>query len=92
MKYSNGPGTYEDNYDTILPLMDADNNPVYKQYGEGDTILFFGNAPFADDRDSADNLVNMIQEMTGITAYNCSISGSYLAAEAREPETSRGCF
>lgn len=84
--FKDGPGTYEDNYDTILPLMDADNNPVYKQYGEGDTILFFGNAPFADDRDSADNLVNMIQEMTGITAYNCSISGSYLAAQAREPD------
>lgn len=79
--FKDGPGTYEDNFDTILPLLDADGNPVYKHYGEGSTIVLFGNAPFADDRNSEDNLANMIQQMTGATVYNCSVSGSYLAAD-----------
>ena len=67
-------------YDLTLPLLDSDYQPVYKSYGEDSTILFLGNAPFADDRDSEDNIVNMIHEMTGATVYNCSVSGSYLAA------------
>lgn len=67
-------------YDLMLPLLDSDYQPVYKDYGEDSTILFLGNAPFADDRDSEDNIVNMIHEMTGATVYNCSVSGSYLAA------------
>lgn len=79
--FKDGPGTYEDTLDTILPLFDADGNPVYKEYGQGDTILVFGNAPFADDRNSDDNLANMLHDMTGATVYNCSVSGSYLAAE-----------
>ena len=78
--FKDGPGTYEDTLDTILPLFDADGNPVYKEYGQGDTILVFGNAPFADDRNSDDNLANMLHDMTGATVYNCSVSGSYLAA------------
>ena len=82
--FKDGPGTYEDNYDTILPLFDSEGNALYKNYGEGSNILVFGNAPFADDRDSEDNLANMIQQMTGATVYNCSVSGSYLAAEAAE--------
>ena len=82
--FKDGPGTYEDNLDTILPLFDAEGTPVYKHYGEGSTIVLFGNAPFADDRDSEDNLANMIQQMTGATVYNCSVSGSYLAAGDRE--------
>lgn len=67
-------------YDLMLPLLDSDYQPMYKDYGEDSTILFLGNAPFADDRDSEDNIVNMIHEMTGATVYNCSVSGSYLAA------------
>ena len=82
--FKDGPGTYEDNLDTILPLFDAEGNPLYKNYGEGSSILVFGNAPFADDRNSSDNLANMIQEKTGATVYNCSVSGSYLAAESSE--------
>ena len=82
--FKDGPGTYEDNYDAILPLFDSEGNALYKNYGEGSNILVFGNAPFADDRDSEDNLANMIQQMTGATVYNCSVSGSYLAAEAAE--------
>lgn len=67
-------------YDLNLPLLDSDYQPIYKSYDENSTMLFLGNAPFADDRDSEDNLVNMIQKMTGATVYNCSVSGSYLAA------------
>lgn len=82
--FKDGPGTYEDNFDTILPLFDAEGNPQYRHYGPESTILLLGNAPFADDRDSPDNLANMIREMTGATVYNCSVSGSYLAAGAAE--------
>ena len=67
-------------YDLMLPLLNSDYQPIYKSYGEDSTILFLGNAPFADGRDSEDNIVNMIREMTGATVYNCSVSGSYLAA------------
>ncbi len=82
--FSDGPGEYSDTYDTILPLIDKSNNPVYKVFGEGSTILALGNAPFADDRDSEDNLASLIQKETGATVYNCSISGSYLATERTE--------
>ena len=88
--FSDGPGEYSDSYDTILPLLDASNNPVYKDYSKGSTILAFGNAPFADDRGSDDNLVNLMQQETGATIYNCSISGSYLATKQTklDPEAS----
>lgn len=82
--FADGPGEYNDTFDTILPLLDADSNPVYKNYGEGSVILAFGNAPFADDRDSEDNLLNMVQRETGATIYNCSVSGSYLASDQVE--------
>ena len=45
------------------------------------TIVAFGNAPFADDRDSADSLANLIGASTKATIYNVSVSGSYLAAD-----------
>ncbi len=82
--FSDGPGEYSDTYDTILPLIDKSNNPVYKDFGEGSTILALGNAPFADDRSSEDNLANLIRKETGATVYNCSISGSYMVAERAE--------
>lgn len=82
--FKDGPGTYDDTFDTILPLIDQDGNPVYAEYGEGSNILLFGNAPFADDRDSKDGLANMIREETGANVINCSISGSYLATELTE--------
>ncbi len=82
--FKDGPGTLEENFDTILPLFDAEGNPLYRHYGADSTILLLGNAPFADDRDAPDSLANMIRDMTGATVYNCSVSGSYLAAEAGE--------
>lgn len=77
----NGPDTADNSLDLMLPLFREDNTPIYKTYGEGSNILFFGNAPFADDRESPDNLVSMIQTLSGVNVYNCSVSGSYLAAE-----------
>ena len=75
-----GSESTPDTLDLILPLMDSEGNVVATQRNS-DTIVFFGNAPFADDRDSSDNLVNIIAEKTGSTVYNCSISNSYLAAD-----------
>ncbi len=65
--------------DQILPLTDENGKMIAT--GDVKTILAFGNAPFADDRDSADNLANLIADSTGATVYNCSVSGSYLAAQ-----------
>lgn len=65
--------------DLILPVMDENGN-ILSTSTEVSTIVCFGNAPFADDRDSKDNLANMIAERTGATVYNCSIGSSYLAA------------
>jgi hypothetical protein len=71
-------GTYEDTLDQILPLIDEDGQIVYT---DNSSIVFFGNAPFADDRGSDDNIVSMIEKSTGATVYNCSVSGSYLSSQ-----------
>jgi len=76
--FKDGAGTYEDTLDQILPLTDADGQIVNKDIS---SIVFFGNAPLADDRDSKDNLVSMIADETGADVYNCSISGSCLSAQ-----------
>lgn len=72
-------GDTVDVMDLILPVMDEKGN-VLETPSEISTIVCFGNAPFADDRDSEDNLANMIAERTGATVYNCSIGKSYLMA------------
>lgn len=77
--FKDGPGTYEDSFDTVLPLLDEDLNIIMHE--EPATILMFGNSPLADDRDSEDGLANMIADMTGATVYNASIGDSYLACE-----------
>lgn len=71
---------YLDVLDQFLPLTDGEGNIISTD--EVENIVVFGNAPFADDRDSEDNLANLIAEESGAKVYNCSISGSYLAAEA----------
>lgn len=68
-----------DTFDFFLPLMDSDGQTV-STGKKAETIVCFGNAPFADDRDSEDNLANMIAQKTGATVYNCSIGRSYLCA------------
>lgn len=70
---------YLDVLDQILPLIDDQGNRV--ETGKADTIVAFGNSPFSDDRDSEDNLANLIAKASGATVYNCSVSGSYLASQ-----------
>ena len=84
--FQDGPGAIDNKLDLMLPAIGKDNNPIYKEYGEGSNIVFFGNAPFADDKNSRDNLVNIIQEMTGANVYNCSVADSYLAASSDSPD------
>lgn len=79
--FSDGEGTYDNSLDSIVPLLDEEGDIVSFDYSDGFNIVAFGNAPFSDDRDSEDNLANLIAERTGATVYNCSVSGSYLAAE-----------
>lgn len=64
--------------DSILPLTnDKDAVPI----DDGiTTIVAFGNAPFADDRNSSDSLANLIADLSGATIYNCSVADTYLAA------------
>ncbi len=82
-QFINERGIYtdgRDTYDDIFPLTDDDGN--YLANKPPHTILFFGNGPLAEDRNSKDNVVNMIAEQTGSTVYNCSVEGSYLAAKS----------
>lgn len=77
--FADGPGTYEDTLDEIIPRKTTPG-PDYVE-DEVTTIVAFGNAPFADDRDSEDNLARIIEDMSGATVYNCAVEGSYLAAQ-----------
>lgn len=66
--------------DYILPL-----NPKYLEGREDDgitTMVCLGNAPFADDRNSDNNLAKLIEKELGDNAvvYNCSVSNSFLSA------------
>lgn len=76
--FKDGQGSYDDSWDSILPLTDENGRMVIN---DASNIVLFGNAPFADDRDSSDGLANLIAKETGATVYNCSVSGSYLAAQ-----------
>lgn len=76
--FKDGQGSYDDSWDSILPLTDENGQMIIN---DASNIVVFGNAPFADDRDSSDNLANLIAKETDTTVYNCSISGSYLAAQ-----------
>ena len=74
------PSVYADVLDQVLPRIDSEGNPL-PTTGNVDTIVVFGNAPFSDNRDSDDNLANLIADATKATVYNCSVSSSYLAAQ-----------
>lgn len=85
--FKDGPGEYSDNFDTIIRLVDENGLPVESGTDDGKTtIVVFGNAPFADDRNSKDNLANMIADMTGATVYNCSVAESYLTSLPYDPD------
>ena len=77
--FKDGPGTYEDTLDEIVPLLDANAQPIIQD--KLSNIVVFGNAPFADDRDSKDNLANMLADLTGANVYNCAIGDSKLACK-----------
>ena len=76
--FKDGQGSYDDSWDSVLPLTDENRQMVIT---DASNSVLFGNAPFADDRDSSDSLANLIAKETGANVYNCSISGSYLAAQ-----------
>lgn len=78
--FKDGQGSYDDSLDEIIPLLGENGEIIVTD--DVSTIVAFGNAPFADDRDSEDNLANLIAQKTGTTVYNCSISGSYLASQS----------
>lgn len=79
---------YDPNADTSQTDVDVLDNiiPLNPQYLEGHTddgvttVVCFGNAPFYDEKDSADGIVNQVAELTGATIYNCSAPGTYMSA------------
>lgn len=81
--YINKHGVYTDGrdcYDNLQPLLDGNGNILANHKPHG--ILFFGNGPFAEDRDSENGVVNMIAAQTGSTVYNCAVEESLLAAQS----------
>lgn len=79
--FKDGAGEYSDTFDSIIRLTDKDGTPIEPGNGDGKTtIVAFGNAPFADERNSKNGLANMIAGMANATVYNCSVSGSFLTA------------
>lgn len=76
--FKDGKGEYVNNLDFMSPVTDSDGQ-VIEDTDYTTTILFLGNNPFADDRDSEDGLVNMIAADSGATVYNCSVGDSYLS-------------
>lgn len=68
--------------DYILPL-----NPKLLEGREDDgitTVVCLGNAPFADDRNSENNLAKLIEKELGDNAkvYNCAVADSYMSSVA----------
>lgn len=64
--------------DNILPNTNAEGSPASL---DGVTnIVLFGNGPFAEDYGTTDCLSEIIAKMSNTTVYNCSVSGSHLAA------------
>ena len=66
-------------YDYFIPNLIEDDGTFPKDDGVT-TVVCFGNAPFADDRNEKTNICNLFAQSYGATVYNCSIPGSYMAA------------
>lgn len=66
-------------YDYIVPSM-YENDGTFPEDDGVTTVVCLGNYPFADDRDSADNLCNLFAKETGATVYNCAVPGSYMSS------------
>lgn len=67
-----------ESHDNILPLI-VDEDSLPPDDGVR-TVVVFGNTPFADDRESDDNLAALIEDLSGAVVYNCSVADSYLTA------------
>ena len=65
--------------DDLLPVI-AEDDGTFPEDDGVTTIVCLGNSPFSDDRNSEDNLCNLLASRTGATVYNCSIPNSYLTA------------
>ena len=64
--FKDGSGEYSDTFDSIIRLIDKNGIPIEPINDDGKTtIVAFGNAPFADDRNAKNNLANMIADKTG---------------------------
>lgn len=63
--------------DSIVPLDSSDTSK--KEKDDDLRILFLGNGSLADNKDSEDNMANIVQKKTGATVYNCAIPGSYMS-------------
>ena len=63
--------------DNIVPL-DSSNTDA-PNVDDDLNILFLGNGQLAEDKDSENNLANIIKRKTGANIYNCAIEGSYMA-------------
>lgn len=65
--------------DYFIPVIVEDDGTFPAPDGKT-TVVCLGNAPFADDRESANNVCNLFEKNTGATVYNCSIPGSYMSS------------
>jgi hypothetical protein len=69
----------DDDLDVFFPLIPPEDAKLPPDDGIT-TIVAFGNSPFADDRQSPDNLTNLIAAENDAVVYNCSVGDSYLVA------------
>lgn len=104
MKWAKGvdsdydPDLVEDGYD--IEVLDRIYYITSEQLGNHVSnnpkkVLCFGNAPFADDRDSENNLCHLMAQETGAQIINLSIPESYLSMlepEENEEGDPRNCY
>ncbi len=64
-----------ESHDYIMPLTDDEYNLIRQNE---ETILIFGNAPFADKPEGGEGLSAMLEKASGATVINCAVSGSYV--------------
>lgn len=73
--------------DEFLPLI---YNGDAAAINDGETnIVLFGNDTFAQNRNTKDDMANLIAEKSGATVYNCAVTDSFLASTNYyiDPET-----
>ena len=64
--------------DAIFPLIYNGDAPAAS---DGEThVVLLGNDTFAQNRDTKDDMANLIAGLTDATVYNCAVTGSFLAS------------